>query len=108
MNSRIDPPTALREKNTPRLGRYSVRNRIRAKLGFESREMLHKESGQESIFSKREQILLVQGINVGFGILFDDPIGDDDWTTFVCGTNAVEGETTWQTGDGAEQALEGF
>jgi hypothetical protein len=108
MNSRIDPPTALREENTPRLGRHSVRNRIRAKLGFESREMLHKKSGQESIFSKREQILLVQGINVGFGILFDDPIGDDDWTTFVCGTNAVEGETTWQTGDGAEQALEGF
>ena len=58
--------------------------------------------------SPTEQILLVEGINVGFGILFDDPIVNDDRTTFVCGTDPVEGETTWQTGDGAEQALQGF
>ena len=53
--------------------------------------MLHRKSGQESIFSKREQILLVEGINVGFGILFDVLFGNDDGTTFVCSTNAVEG-----------------
>ena len=53
--------------------------------------MFHRKSGQELIFSKREQILLVEGITVGFGILFDDPIGDDDGPTFVCSTNAVEG-----------------
>ena len=41
--------------------------------------------------SPTEQILLVKGINVGYGILFDDPIGDDDGTAFVCNTNAVEG-----------------
>lgn len=54
--------------------------------------MLHRKSaGQESIFSKREQILLVDsGINVGFGILFDDSIGDDDGTTFVGSANAAE------------------
>ena len=70
----------------------TVRNRVRAKLGFESQEMLHRKSCQESFFfSKREQILLVEGINVGFGILFDDPFGKDDGTTFVCSTNVVKG-----------------
>ena len=68
-----------------------MRNRVRAKLGSKSREMLHRKSGQESIFSKRKQILLVEGINVGCGIHFDDPFGKDDGTTFVCSTSAVEG-----------------
>ena len=42
--------------------------------------MRHRKSGQESIFSKREQIHLVEDINVGFGIHFDHSIGDDDGT----------------------------
>ena len=38
--------------------------------------------------SPREQILLVEGINVGFGILFGDTF---DIATSVCSKNAVEG-----------------
>ena len=32
----------------------------------------------------------MEGINVGFGVHFDDPFGNDDGTNFVCSTNTAE------------------
>jgi hypothetical protein len=70
--------------------------------------MLHQQGRQIPILSKREQVLLVQRIDIGLGVLVNDAVGDDDGTTFVGGTDAVEGETTGKTGDRAEQAFEGL
>ncbi len=47
-------------------------NSVGCKLHLESREMLHHQRGEVSIFSQREQVLLVKCIDVVFGILVDD------------------------------------
>lgn len=67
-----------------------MRNGIRSELHFHSWEMLHHESCEVSIFSQGEEILLVQGIHIGFGIFVNNDRRDDDRSTFVGGTNAVD------------------
>lgn len=103
---RVDPTTTLREQDPPRLGCHGVRYGVRTELGLECREVLHHERRQETILSEREQILLVQRINVGLGVLVDDAVRDDDRATLVSRANTIEGETAGQTGDGAEERLE--
>jgi hypothetical protein len=58
------------------------------------------------IFTEKEQILLVESIDVGMSILVDDTVRDVDGPTLVRGSDPIERETTWKTGDGTEQALE--
>ena len=65
MYRRVDPSPTLREENSPRLGGHSVRNSIGSKLGLERWEMLHHQRRQESIFTEREQILLVESVHIG-------------------------------------------
>ena len=108
MNSRVDPSTPLREQNTPRLGSHRVRNRIRAKLGFKRREMLHQQRRQKPILSQREQVLLVQRVDIGFGVFLNDAIGDDDGPTLVCSPDSIQRETTRQTGDGTKEGFKGL
>jgi len=45
--------------------------------------VLQKERRHETIFTKGEQVLLVQRVYVPFGILIDDMVGDDDRLAFV-------------------------
>lgn len=85
-----------------------MRNCIRSELEPVRWEMLHQERCQITIFTEREQVLLVQSINIAFCIVVDNAIGDDDRATFVRGTNSVHGETSWQTSDRSKQTLEGF
>ena len=106
MYRRVNPSSTLREENSPRLGGHSMRNSIRSKLGLESWEMLHHQRRQESIFTEREQILLVKSVDVGFSVLVDDTVRDDDGSTLVCGTDPIQRETTRKTGDRTEQTLE--
>lgn len=108
MNRRIDPPPPLREQDPPRLGRHRVRRRIWGELGLERREVLHHQRCQEPILTEREQVLLVQRVDVGIRVFFDDAVRDDDRPSFVGGTDAVERETAGQAGDGAEETFERF
>ena len=85
-----------------------MRKGVGGKLGPERREVLEKESGEVTIFTKRQQVLLVQGVNIGLRILLDDAIGDDDRPSLVSCTNPVHGETSGKTGDGPEERLESF
>ena len=103
MDSRVNPSTPLREQNTPRFRSHRMRDRIWAELGLERREMLHQQRRQEPILSEQEEILLVKRIDVGLRVFLDDVIGDNDWSTFVCSPNAIQRETTRQTGDGTEE-----
>jgi hypothetical protein len=85
-----------------------MRDRVWAKLGLERREVLHHQRRQEPILSEREQVLLVQSVNVGFRVFLDDAVGDDDGPALVRGPNAVQGETTRQAGDGSEEGFKGL
>ena len=58
-------------------------------LGAERREVLQQECRQETIFTKRKQVLLVQRVNVGFSVLLDDTIRDDDGPALVGSPDAV-------------------
>jgi hypothetical protein len=85
-----------------------MRNSIRTKLGLERREMLHQQRRQIPIFTQRKQIPLMQCIHVRFCVFVDDPVRNDDGTTFVCCAYAVERETSWKTRHGAEEGFESF
>ena len=74
-------------------------DRIRRELSFERREMLEKQRCQETIFSEREQVLLMQRIHIRLGIFVNDAVGDDDRSPLIGGTNAVDRETTGKTSD---------
>jgi hypothetical protein len=72
-------------------------NRIRNEFGLERGEVFQEERRQETIFTEREQILLVKRIYVAFGVLVDDTVGDNDRSAFVRGTYTVERETSRKT-----------
>lgn len=83
-----------------------MRDGVGAELSLERREMLHHECCQESILSEREQILLVQRIDIGLRVLLDDTVGDDDGPSLVGSADTIQRETTGQTRHRAEQTLE--
>lgn len=94
MHCRIDPSSPLTEQDAPSTRCDCVRNGIRSEFHLESREMLHHERGEVSIFSEREQVLLMECVDVRLGVLIDDQRGDDDRSTFVRRSDTVDGETS--------------
>ena len=81
---------------------------VGGEFSTEGREVLEQESSQVTIFTKRQQVLLVQSINVWLGVLLDNSVGDDDRPSLVSSSNPVHGETTGKTGHGTEERLESF
>ena len=59
----INPSTTLREKNAPFIGCDGVRNSIGREFHLECGEVLHHEGCQVTIFTEREQVLLVERID---------------------------------------------
>ena len=47
----------------------------------------------------------MERVDVRLRVLVDDPVGNDDWATFVGCANAVHGKAPRQTGDGSKQTL---
>lgn len=89
MDSGVNPSTTLREQHAPGVRGHGTSDRICTKLGLERGEMFHQERRQETIFSEREQILLVQRIDVGLRVLVDYTVRDDDRSSFVGSTNPI-------------------
>jgi hypothetical protein len=83
VDSRVNPSTSLGEQNAPgvRSSRKSVR--IRDELVRHSREVLRHQSGQITILTKREKILLVQRVHNTVGVVLDDFVRDDERLAFV-------------------------
>jgi hypothetical protein len=61
--------------------------------------MLHQQRRQESIFTKREQVLLMQSVHVAIRIFIDYAVGDEKRSAFVIGPDAVQGEAARKTRD---------
>ena len=99
VNSRIDPTPALRKQDSPGNRCHGTRNRVRSELSLEIREMFHQQRRQESIFAEGEQVLLVQGVHVALRIFINYTVGDDEWSAFVIGADAVQSEATGKTRD---------
>ena len=78
---------------------------VGCELRLKRREMLEEQSRKVTILTEREQVLLMEGINVGLCIVLDDAVGDDDRTTLICGSDSVQRETAGETGNGAEKTL---
>ena len=89
VDSGVDPTTTLREQNAPRLGSDSVSDGRSEELRAERREVLQQQRRQETIFTEGEQVLLVQRVDVGLGVLLYDAVRDDDGATLVGGPDAV-------------------
>ena len=61
--------------------------------------MLHQERRQETIFIEGEEILLMQRVNGGLSILFDNSVRDYIGTTLVSCSDTIKTETSRQTSD---------
>ena len=85
-----------------------MRNSMRTELCLERREMFHQECSQEAIFTEGEKVLLMQGVNVGLGVLFNDSVRDNDRTTLVGCSDTIKSEASGQTSDRAKQAFKSF
>ena len=85
-----------------------MRHRIGNELCLERGKVLHHERGQETIFTERKEVLLVQRVDVAFGVFVNDPVGNDDRTTLVGRADTIERETPRQTGDRTKERLERF
>ena len=83
-------------------------DRIRNELGPKCREMLHEECSQVPILSQRQQIFLVQRVDVRLGVFIDDTVRDDDGSAFVGGPNTIQRETTRKTSDRTEETFKCF
>lgn len=64
MHGRVDPTTALGEEDVPPVGRDGHGLRVGSELGLVVREVLQDERGEVAILPEREQVLLVQGVQV--------------------------------------------
>ena len=93
VHRRVDPPTSLRKQDPPRLGRHRVRHRIRNEFRLEGRKVLQEECGEETVFTEGEEVLLVERVDIAFGVFVDDPVGNDDRTTLVSRADTIERET---------------
>jgi len=74
-------------------------NSMRAELRLERGEVLHQECRQETIFTEGEQILLMQGVNIGVSVLFDNSIRNDYGTAFVSCSDTIESKAPRQASD---------
>lgn len=72
-------------------------NGVWRELHFECREVLHHECREITVLAEGEQVLLVKGIDITFGVFLNDPVGDNEWAAFIGGTDAVHAEAAGQT-----------
>lgn len=79
---------------------------IANELGLVQREVLQEERSQVSIFSKVQQVLHVQGIDAVLRVVLDHLVGYQKWFVGIGSPQAIERETTRQTGNRSEQTLE--
>jgi len=93
VNGRVDPATPLGEQNTPGFGGSSVRKSIRDELVAHVGEVLGHKGGKVTIFSKRQQVLLMQSIDIAIRVLINDLAGNDKRTALVRGAQTIHAET---------------
>lgn len=81
-------------------------NGVWRKLHLEGREVLHHERGEVTIFTEREQVLLVERVDIDLRVFVNDPGRNDDRPSLVGRTDSVDTETTGKTGDGSKETFE--
>ena len=93
MQCRVDPPTSLRKQNTPRVWRGRERVRIWDEFVGHGWEMFGHEGSEVAILSERQQVLLMQCVDVAVGVFFDDLVGNNQGLALVGGSQAIHAET---------------
>jgi len=108
----VDPATSLRQKNLESIGNRRLANCLWYKDLLPLREGPQHQSREITIFSEKQQVLLVQGVDHVLGIVLDDVgIGKNRYpvilTTLGC-LDAVHAETPGKTGYTTKSGLERF
>ena len=81
----VDPATTLREQDAPRLGRSGLAVGIGNELVSHVGEVLGHQRSQETILTKRQQVLLVEGVDVAIAVLADNSVRNDQRLSAVSG-----------------------
>jgi hypothetical protein len=112
VNGRVDPSTTLRKEDRERVGNDRLTHRLRAEHHLPPRERPQHERREVTIFSEKEEVLLVKRVDDVLRVVRDDVrVGEDRDPVPVAafrGFDAVHRETTGETGYAAEHGLEGF
>lgn len=106
MHRRVNPTSPLTEQNLPIIRRHRVRMRISHELRLETREVLQQQSREVPILSEMQQILHMQCVDPVLRIVVYELVRDEQRLVRVRCPQAVERETTRQTGDGTKERLE--
>ena len=108
----VNPSAALREEDVELVRHSRLTNRLWHKDLLALGECPEHESGEVSVFSEEEQILLVEGVDNVFGVVLDNVgVGEDGHPIILAtlrGFDAVHGKATWETGYTTEDGLEGL
>ncbi len=99
MNGRVDPTTTLRKQYAPFVRGNRMGDGVGGELHLESWEVFHHERREVTVFSEREQVLLVQGVDIWLRVFVYNPAGDDDRSALIGCSDSVDTETTGEAGD---------
>lgn len=112
VNCTVDPSSSLREKNLEFVGYSRFADSLRNKDLLSLGEGPQHQSREVTIFTKKEQVFLVQGVDDVFGIMLHDVGIGQDWHPVIlialwC-LDSVHAETSGKTGDTTKNRLKGF
>ena len=65
-----------------------MRDRVGCELRLEGGEMFEEQDRQVTTFTEREQVLM-DGINAGLGVVFDDAVGDDNRMALIRSSDSI-------------------
>lgn len=106
VHGRVNPSPTLREQDFELVRCYRMGDSVWSELHLEGWEVLHHDGRKVTILAQVKQILLVQRVDVHFRLVINDAIGDDEWSTFVRGANAIHAEATGKARHGSKERFE--
>ncbi len=103
VHRRIDPATALREQNRPTFRRVRLALRVGREGNLHVGKVFEHQRGQVSILAERQQILLVQRVDIIDRVVFNDLLVDEQRDRLVGRADAIHAKTAGQARHGAKQ-----
>src|SRR5690606_21529996 len=99
VHRRVDPSSSLGQEHLPGVGSDSPCVRVKNVLGLVLAVILEQKSREVTILTQVEQILHVERVDADCRVRVDNLSTDEQRLARLSSTNAVHGETTWQTGN---------
>ena len=112
MDGGVDPSPTLGQEDAEGIGDDGPTLRLGEEHHLPVGESTQKDGGEETIFSEKKEVLLVQSRDDGLAVFLDDLGLDDEGDPVVAALlprlQPEHGETPWQTRDTTKDGLKGL